>query len=376
MKILVVEASALHLGFLGCYGNDWVATPDLDRLAAESVAFDQHVADSPEPAAARPPRLRGVAEGRYPFPVPRKATADPAIRFEIIDGLADFAGRTIEAVDRTLADGQEVLWVDGPDLSPPWRLSGELLAVYAGEGGGHPIPEPPVGLRRLDLPEYTRLHDTYAAVVTAFDAQLGAVLDHLRQRGLFDGLLACVTARCGLALAEHGMVGSARAWLHDELVHVPLIVRLPAGEEAGLRIPALTQPVDLVPTFWEFLGRPVPMSHGRSLWPLIRGKLEAVRPYAASGLRVGHSEEWLLRAPDLALLLPISVPAGDPPRQPQLYVKPDDRWEVNDLAPRQPEQAEALEKTLRAFVEATMRPGPLEYPPLPEEVLAGQENAP
>jgi len=139
---------------------------------------------------------------------------------------------------------------------------------------------------------------------------------------------------------------------------------LPAVREHGLRIAALTQPVDLAPTFAEYLGTPRPRVHGQSLWPLIRGEVDAVRPYAASGLRIGDSEEWLLRTPERALLLPVAVPAGDPPRSAQLYVKPDDRWEVNDLAQRYADEAAQLHDTLRAFVEATLRPGPLVAPPL------------
>src|SRR6202521_3892592 len=49
MRILVIEASALHLGYLGCYGNDWVATPNIDRLASESVVFDRHFYDVEQP---------------------------------------------------------------------------------------------------------------------------------------------------------------------------------------------------------------------------------------------------------------------------------------------------------------------------------------
>ena len=45
MKILVLEAFGLHLGYLGCYGNDWLATPAFDQLAAEAFVFDQHFAD-------------------------------------------------------------------------------------------------------------------------------------------------------------------------------------------------------------------------------------------------------------------------------------------------------------------------------------------
>src|SRR5206468_703405 len=104
--------------------------------------------------------------------------------------------------------------------------------------------------------------------------------------------------------------------------------------------------------------------HGHSLWPLLRGDAEHIRPYAVSTLRIGDSEEWLLRTPDRALLLPMAVPEGDRPRGPQMYVKPDDRWEVNDLSLRYAEEADQLAQTLRAFAEAVRAPGPLRYPSL------------
>ena len=36
-------------GWLGAYGNEWVGTPNLDRLAAEAVVFDRHLSDHPHP---------------------------------------------------------------------------------------------------------------------------------------------------------------------------------------------------------------------------------------------------------------------------------------------------------------------------------------
>jgi hypothetical protein len=56
-----------------------------------------------------------------------------------------------------------------------------------------------------------------------------------------------------------------------------------------------------------------------------------------------------------ALRLPVARTDG-PAR---LYIKPDDRCEVNDLLGHHLEEAEALEQTLRACVEAAARPGPL-----------------
>jgi arylsulfatase A-like enzyme len=379
MRILVIEASALHLGFVGCYGNDWVATPNLDRLAAEGVVFDQHLADSPEPFAAEAWWQRSAVTGMYQVPgsSARLAVAEGAIRYETIPRLNDFAARIIGVLHNRDHAAAAIVWIDGPSLAPPWRLPDDLLTVYAEEEelDVQALADPKVGLAEPGSDELDRVQTAYAAVVTFFDAQIGRLMDHLREDGVLDRLLLCITASCGLPLGEHGMIGTHRAWMHDELVHVPLIMRLPAADRAGLRIAALTQPVDLAPTFAELLGTPLSDAQGRSLAPLMRGEADDVRPYAACGLRLGDSEEWLLRTPERALLVPIQVPAGDPPRQAQLYVKPDDRWEVNDLAQRHGEEAEQLHQTLRAFVEATRHPGPLLFPPLPEELPILEETS-
>jgi len=41
MKVLVVHISGLPLGFLGCYGNTWITTQPLARLAGEAVVFGE-----------------------------------------------------------------------------------------------------------------------------------------------------------------------------------------------------------------------------------------------------------------------------------------------------------------------------------------------
>jgi hypothetical protein len=71
-----------------------------------------------------------------------------------------------------------------------------------------------------------------------------------------------------------------------------------------------------------------------------------------------------LRTPEWAFLLPVAEGPAGPPGRPQLYVKPDDRWEVNDVLQHHLDLAEHLEQVLRGFVEATHRPGPLEPPQL------------
>jgi hypothetical protein len=122
--------------------------------------------------------------------------------------------------------------------------------------------------------------------------------------------------------------------------------------------------VDLPPTLLALFGLPAPPVHGCNLLPLAHAETEAVRAYACSGLRTGASIEWALRTPQWAFLLPIFQDVEDTPRAAQLYVKPDDRWEVNNVIQHHLELAEHLQETLIGFVQAAARPGPLQPPEL------------
>src|SRR5206468_6631731 len=118
---------------------------------------------------------------------------------------------------------------------------------------------------------------------------------------LADDCLVMLLGDQGLALGEHGICGPHRPWLHDELIHLPLLIRLPATSTGGSgpggrRAAALTQTVDLAPTLLEAFGLPAPPElHGRSLLPLAREEAGAVtREYVCGGLQIGDAIEWYL----------------------------------------------------------------------------------
>jgi len=189
--------------------------------------------------------------------------------------------------------------------------------------------------------------------------------------------LLIFTSDRGQALGEHGVVGEVRPWLHDELLHLPLIVRLPGSAEAGGHVSALTQSVDVLPTLLESFGLGSAAVHGQSLFPLLRGQVDTVREYACAGLRVGEEREWAIRTPEWSYLSPQRPETTARSRQPRLYVKPDDRWEVNDISQHHPEVVERLGRTLRQFVAATRDQAPFQPPGLgdikTEEALADME---
>jgi arylsulfatase A-like enzyme len=405
MKVLVLAAPCLHLGYLGCYGADWVRTPHLDRLAAEGIVFDQHYADvlaprtqfhgplDPGPNLAwwtgryeafdTADQAKAGAEGTSQLFPWLEAQGIATLRIVAQSRMAVTAtppslrfprNRLLDGLVRVAHQDRLLVWVDLPSLAPPWPEFADrhLRAYFPKERAEDQEPllpwlDPPHG--EIDSAEGARerLQATYAAVVTYFDAQVGRLLQELHARDAYDPLLVIFTADRGLALGEHGVVGDASTGLHEELIHVPLLVRLPGGAEAGRRVAALTQPVDLYPTLVEALGLPQPEGHGRSLLALARGQVDAIRSYACARRTVGGRIEYALRTPDWSFLLTQSAAAEAAPCLPQLYVKPDDRWEVNNVLQHHLELAQRLEQTLGEFWARARRPGPFQPPELPEE---------
>ncbi len=350
MKILVLDVPALHLGYLGCYGNDWVGTPNIDRLASDSVVFERHYFD-----VEQPPVLdwTGIGFGASrmagaltePLPTLRSILNERQLEYAAIDGDTDNSLENMhEVVARTLAldwSRLSFVMVRFPSLAPPWNMPPELLDSYC-EDEDEPWLYPPLGPLQ-DPDDLPRLQNTYAAVVTHLDAHLGSILDGLREQGILDDMHIWLTSSRGLPLGEHGVVGYTRPWPHEEFVHLPLLLRLPAEEKAGLRLNALTQPVDLFATLLQTFGRANSPEEGHDLWPLIRGGVLHVRSHVCTALRLGEEEEWALRTLDWAFFLPLQ----NSTRPPRLFVKPDDRWEVNDVRQHHLELAEEMEKVLR-----------------------------
>jgi arylsulfatase A-like enzyme len=420
MKVLAIVVRGLSAGYLGCYGNAWIETPALDRLAAEGVVFDRHFADCPSSQGASCSWRTGrcplpLAGGDHPAPTLPSADLllllrERGIATFLIDDVSrpgpvafrhgwDFGSEvqaegeegtaleraldaTVAALERAAANEHSLVWLQLATLLPPWDLPDEYRNAYfqrAEDEGDEeeeeteaeeeetlvPLIDPPTGaVDPSDDPLFLRLQRTFAGAVTYLDAGLVLLFDELRNRGLLDQLLVLITTDYGQPLAEHGIVGTHRPWMHEELVHLPLMVRLPSAAEAGRRVSALTQPVDLMPTLLDAFSVPPPEVHGASLLPLARGLVEAVRPYVCGGLRLGGGIEWMLRTPGWSFLLPVQVPRGDGPRPPQLFVQPDDRWEVNDVRQHHLELAEHLEEVLRGYAAASQQPGCLQRPEL------------
>ena len=134
----------------------------------------------------------------------------------------------------------------------------------------------------------------YDAQVRADDARVGEVIDELRARRVWDDTLFVLLSDHGEEMGEHG------GWQHDqsvyeELIRVPLIMKLPHGAHAGERVSEPVTLLDVLPTVLEVIGREDLMGdvRGESLLPLLGGDREAGGETRVTSLR--HNKKKYFR---------------------------------------------------------------------------------
>jgi arylsulfatase A-like enzyme len=385
MKVLLLVAHGLNAGYVGCYGNEWVSTPQLDQLAAEGIVFDQHFADHPD---ANCPCQFSLTEGhRTSAPASAQPTHDPfrdpkivtvllrtsnlAARteaeshwtrsetIEVADDAEENLSNLAERISDTLNDLRRkshcLVRVDIGSLIPPWNPLPSKHEEYQRIEMGNDTEDDEEGKSeeesadKMASPEdgISENQILYASAVTSLDQCLELLFKDKRTSRILADMLIMVTSFRGQDIGE---IAPFRKWtiplLHEELVHVPLIVRMPGGSNAGRRVSARTQPVELVPTLLDALGLSGRELHGHSLLPLIEGKTESIHEYAFSWARIGETNSWALRTKDWCLL---RAESPDNPKS-YLFKNPEDRWEVNDVSGLFPEIVEGLEATMKQFI--------------------------
>ncbi|MBW2276251.1 MAG: sulfatase-like hydrolase/transferase, partial [Deltaproteobacteria bacterium] len=110
------------------------------------------------------------------------------------------------------------------------------------------------GSAQLAQRDKRHLEALYDGEITYHDDEIVRLHDHLAENGLLDDTLIIITSDHGEEFFDHGSVGHGHS-VYEELLHVPLIVRLPgatAGE--GARCDAEVGLIDVLPTACRILG--------------------------------------------------------------------------------------------------------------------------
>jgi len=381
---IVLVADRLGAGYLGPYGNTWLPTPSFNALAAESLLVEFPLADSPELAsvyrsywsglhAASPGEIEPEASlaGRLTAAgVETMLVTDERalITHPLAQGFARL--HRVEAEDEAEAAGDVeqtqlanliytaidrleelrppfLLWIHARAMAGPWDAPYDLREKLADDEDPPPPrstvpPSASIGPNH-DPDELLGWTQAYGGQVMLLDMALSALIGALAEMPHANETLLAVTSPRGYPLGEHGLVGGAKGrggQLYGESLHVPLLLRFPDRLVATIRHPGIVQPPDLYATLTDWLREgeaPAEprggMGHwGRSLLPAALDDAPFAPPAALStalGERALRTPGWFWRAS-------ADGSAGE------LFVKPDDRVEVNDIASRCPDVAEQM----------------------------------
>ncbi|CAN7682710.1 sulfatase [Neorhizobium sp. LjRoot104] len=257
-------------------------------------------------ALVKPPldRIREQFDERHYNTVkPDKRLQHSVNRTEIIDE-ADFPGprcfsSAFKFLDRNRAADDWFLMLECFDPHEPFHAPDRFKKQYS-EGYDGKVLDWPHYERVAENPEeIAEIRANYAALVAMCDEYFGRLLDYMDEHDMWKDTCIVLSTDHGFLLSEHGWWGKARMPYYEEISHIPLIIHHPDHQgEAGTRREALTQTIDLMPTFLAIHGLEIPPEvRGHNLLPVL-ARDEKVRDSAIFGLFSGPlgvtDGEWVL----------------------------------------------------------------------------------
>lgn len=194
---------------------------------------------------------------------------------------AEFVAHDVLAwLDARDAERPFFLYVHTIDPHVPYLPPSEMLALYdpdpyEGIVDFHRDRELLEGVKsgRIDLNARDRAHleALYDGEISYHDTHFGAIMEGLERRGLAGETMVVFTADHGEEFWDHGSVGHGHS-VFEELVRVPLIVRVPGLTDRPMQLTEALGLVDVAPTIFETLGLPIPEDlSGRSFLDQLRG---------------------------------------------------------------------------------------------------------
>lgn len=147
----------------------------------------------------------------------------------------------------------------------------EYHQLLADDNGRAIVPSP------LPWSEWQKVVARAYGHITMIDAAGGRILDKLEELGLAENTLVLWTADHGDALGSHGGRFDKGSYLTEEIIRVPLAMRLPGVIPSGRESSAFVSGVDLVPTVLDAAGLDATGLDGRTLLPLASGATDEWR---------------------------------------------------------------------------------------------------
>ena len=355
--ILVIDG--LGAKHVGPYGNTWISTPAFNRLATESLLLEFVYA--PHASLRRNYDVLwqdgldqqsddGLLNRLHGLGVHTRLMTDSAELTEHAGALAfreqmeletTRSVRLAEEWDETgaarfcleaseLIEGMQdntLLWLHSSGMGSPWDAPFAFREFFADEEDPEPTGSAQVPSLVLQAGyDPDMLHEiqcAFAGQVVLWDRCLDVLHSVIRKTASDLQTLVAVTSVRGFPLGEHLHVGLQDAPLYSELLHVPAFLRYPDGQSSMNRLAGLSEIGDLNKAVFDWFESRQVLS-GR---PSAR---EFTICQSANEVLL-RSPVWQVRFPSIVDLIDLEVEEA---LQPELFLKPDDQTDVNDVSVR------------------------------------------
>ena len=418
MNLLFIFSDQHSKRVTGCYGNSYVKTPNLDRLAENGVRFNNAYCNSPLCVPSRASMVTGNYASRngywdnahafagecaswgsilheQGFPVttigklhfknnsPDTGFVDQRIPLNIKDGIGDVYGairdknitryQFRDAIYQAGAGNSDYITYDcniaqrAADylkneavkhkkpfvlfvgfVAPHFPLIApqEFFDMYKGDASiREPIqfekslwPHHPViddyrrycGTENIDRETAFKAIKAYYALCSFMDAQMGIVLNALKESGLSKNTRIIYSSDHGDTMGDHGLY--FKSTMYDGSVGIPMIISgpdLPKGKTVDTNVSL----VDIFPSVLECVGAQISEDNrklpGKSLWRFAQGEEDQQREvfseYYSQGI---YTAMFMLKKGNYKYVHYVG-------ERPQLFNLEEDPDEINDLAENQ-----------------------------------------
>ncbi len=336
-NLLLITIDCLRADHVGSHGYGRDTTPVIDALARDGIRFAAAHANAPMTLPSIPQLftsrlLPGPRDPTLTEPIARQGIASAAIVNNAWIPLwlaSDLHGKPPRTFDRLLSgtlDARQITdaalhWLDEHghdrfalylhylDAHTPYAPPREWIKAFAEPDYSGPVAVPFSDVEGADAGRYDardRRHIValYDAAIRSIDAQLARLLDWLRLHQRLEETLIVITADHGEEFWEHGRFFHGQS-LFEELLHVPLVIRLPgAGPTARNRVVERpVQTLDLAPSILDWLGLPIPAGfEGRPLAQVLANPALPADPLLATATQAQYPARFASRIGDLKLI--------------------------------------------------------------------------
>jgi len=306
-NIILITLDTTRADRLGCYGYRRQTSPNIDKLAEESVLYTRAIA----PSSWTLPSHASLFTGK--FTSSHGARYDPEGPLLLTDAISGpeswdaYRARGLAQNEVTLAEVlKETGYTTAAVVGGPWmkrifglnkgfdyyndsqistvngRLASQVTTsalnwlerrrekkffLFLNYFDPHGPYSPPEGFALRFLPKGTNftgrkptleeINALYDAEILYMDHYIGRFLQKLKVENLYNDTLIIVTSDHGELFGEHGKFGHGH-YLYQEELHVPLFIKYPAGEVSPKRTDLRAQLTDILPMIYERVGITIP----------------------------------------------------------------------------------------------------------------------